>query len=191
MDSRHSGSPLNLLVTGNLVVHPGAFERGIHGLPKVLLGPAIPYHSMPCRWPSLKRPFQKWPPAGQAAYGRLTTPLDAPCHTLLCATPWSRKFEADTIPASTWQATESTAAARQASNCSNKIMAGAKSTVGTRWGCWGSWYLFQLRLPLERWWWLWLWIVFGQAEAARSSTNAISLGFCYFPMIYELSSKIP
>jgi hypothetical protein len=26
----------------------GRISRGIHGLPKVLLGPAMPYHSMPC-----------------------------------------------------------------------------------------------------------------------------------------------
>jgi hypothetical protein len=29
---------------------------GIHGLLKVLLGAAIPYYSMPCRQPTLKRP---------------------------------------------------------------------------------------------------------------------------------------
>jgi hypothetical protein len=50
---------------------------GIHGLPKVLLGLAMPYHSTPCWWPPLKQPhscfkgaktashlFQEWPPQG-------------------------------------------------------------------------------------------------------------------------------
>jgi hypothetical protein len=47
-----------------------------------------------------------------------------------------------------------------------------------RWRCYGSWWLFQLRVPLERWWWLWtiwLWIVFGLAAMARYSPNAISV----------------
>jgi hypothetical protein len=31
--------------------------RGSHGLPKVLLGSAMPNHSTPCRRPLLKRPY--------------------------------------------------------------------------------------------------------------------------------------
>jgi hypothetical protein len=38
--------------------------RGDHGLPKVLLGPALPDPSMPCGWATpvtVLRPFQGWP----------------------------------------------------------------------------------------------------------------------------------
>jgi hypothetical protein len=35
----------------------GRISWGIHGLPKVSLGPAIPYHSTTCGRPTLKRPF--------------------------------------------------------------------------------------------------------------------------------------
>jgi hypothetical protein len=39
-----------------MILAQGRISRGIHGLPKVLLGSAIPYHSMPCRRPPLKQP---------------------------------------------------------------------------------------------------------------------------------------
>jgi hypothetical protein len=38
-------------------LHQRRFSWGIHGLSKVLLGPTIPYHSMPCGWPPLKWPY--------------------------------------------------------------------------------------------------------------------------------------
>jgi hypothetical protein len=36
------------------------YEKGIHGLSKVSLGPAMPDHSMPCRQPPLKRPYGRF-----------------------------------------------------------------------------------------------------------------------------------
>jgi Zn-dependent protease with chaperone function len=42
----------------------GRFSGGIHELSKVLLKPAMPYHSTPCRRPPLKKRFQGRPPAG-------------------------------------------------------------------------------------------------------------------------------
>jgi hypothetical protein len=41
---------------------------GIHGLPKVSLGPTISYHSTPCRRPPLKRLWGRFRPSGWAAY---------------------------------------------------------------------------------------------------------------------------
>jgi hypothetical protein len=55
-------------------------SKGIHRLPKVKLGPTMPYHYTPCGWQPL---YQGWPPAELAAYSRLATLLDTPCHTPL------------------------------------------------------------------------------------------------------------
>jgi hypothetical protein len=60
---------------------------GSHGLPIVLLGPAMPYHSMP---ETASRPFQGRPPAGRVAYSRLTTPW-APHAIRACPLPVHRR----------------------------------------------------------------------------------------------------
>jgi hypothetical protein len=57
----------------------GHMAMGGHGLPKVSLGPAMLDSSTPCRWSPLKQPYgcfkdAWWPPAGQAACGRLLSP---------------------------------------------------------------------------------------------------------------------
>jgi hypothetical protein len=39
----------------------------IHGLPKVLLGPSMPYNSIPFRWPPWKKPYNCF--AGGSAGG--------------------------------------------------------------------------------------------------------------------------
>jgi hypothetical protein len=38
----------------------GRVSRGIRGRPKVMLAPGMPYHSMPCRQPPLKRPYGRF-----------------------------------------------------------------------------------------------------------------------------------
>jgi hypothetical protein len=51
---------------------------GIHGLLKVSLGPAMPYHFMPCWWPPLKRiynPFRVGHPQGGWPVAVILTPL--------------------------------------------------------------------------------------------------------------------
>jgi len=73
----------------------GRMARGDHGLPKVLLGPAMPYPSMPCRratpetalW--LYGPFRDDPPY-TGGLRSSSSPLDTPCRTpmLLCEWAW-------------------------------------------------------------------------------------------------------
>jgi hypothetical protein len=50
---------------------PWAYSKGGHGLPKVLLGPTMPYASTPCGRPPLKRPYGRFragrPQSGQLA----------------------------------------------------------------------------------------------------------------------------
>jgi hypothetical protein len=38
----------------------GHMARGGHGIPRVLLGPAMPDPSTPCRWPLLKRSYSRF-----------------------------------------------------------------------------------------------------------------------------------
>jgi hypothetical protein len=59
--------------------------KGGHGLPKVLLGPAMSYLSIPCRYPPLKQPYSLTAVSGMAAgmAGSLrppSTPFDT--HTI-------------------------------------------------------------------------------------------------------------
>jgi hypothetical protein len=61
----------------------------IHGLHKVLLGPALPYYSTTCEAATPETAvqlFQEWLPEGQAACNCLTTPLDTPAHRPLSKT---------------------------------------------------------------------------------------------------------
>jgi hypothetical protein len=58
----------------------GRISRGIHELPKVLLGPVILNHSTPCGRPPLKKPFGCFRDGGLQLS---STPLDTPCHTPL------------------------------------------------------------------------------------------------------------
>jgi hypothetical protein len=59
---RFSGTEL-ILIHSELRSRPAAcrgqprISRGGHELPEVSLGPAMPYPSMPCGWPPLKRPY--------------------------------------------------------------------------------------------------------------------------------------
>jgi hypothetical protein len=57
-----------------IITRQGSISRGIYGLPKVSLGPAMPYNS---------KLFQGSLTAGQATCCRLTTPLATPYHTPL------------------------------------------------------------------------------------------------------------
>jgi hypothetical protein len=70
--------------------------RGGHGLPKVLLGPGMPYPSTPCGQPSLKRPYGRFrgdhpqgrrPAAVFCPLGYLTL---SPLKTMhdFCQSPW-------------------------------------------------------------------------------------------------------
>jgi hypothetical protein len=55
----------------------GWISRGIHGLPKVLLAPAIPYNSMPYMWQPLKQPnsyLRGLPPEGSGLAAVLLHP---------------------------------------------------------------------------------------------------------------------
>jgi hypothetical protein len=55
----------------------GCKESGDHGLPEVLLGPAMPYFFTPAGRATPEtalQPFQGGLPAGWAAYGRLLPP---------------------------------------------------------------------------------------------------------------------
>jgi hypothetical protein len=38
----------------------GYISWGIHGIPKVSLGPIMPYYSTPCECPPLKRPYGRF-----------------------------------------------------------------------------------------------------------------------------------
>jgi hypothetical protein len=49
------------------MIYFGLKSRGGHGLPKVALGPTMPYPSTPCGWAipeTILWPFQGWPPRG-------------------------------------------------------------------------------------------------------------------------------
>jgi hypothetical protein len=41
-------------LSGSLKYRHGRMARGGHGLPKVSLGPAMPYPSTPCGWPTYR-----------------------------------------------------------------------------------------------------------------------------------------
>jgi hypothetical protein len=60
----------------------GTVARGGHGLPKLLLGPAMPYPSTPCGQPSLKWPYSHF----RGGLWPFSTPLDSlrrsPLHLL-------------------------------------------------------------------------------------------------------------
>jgi hypothetical protein len=59
----------------------GRISWGIHGLPKVSLMPAMPYHSTPCDREPLKRPYRHF--RGDRRVGGLQLcyyPLGTPCH---------------------------------------------------------------------------------------------------------------
>jgi hypothetical protein len=75
-----------------VIQEQGRIPRGIHGFPKVLLGPAMPYCFMPCKQPPLKQPFQEWPPTGKAACDHLITLLDTPSRAPLTQVIRGRTF---------------------------------------------------------------------------------------------------
>jgi hypothetical protein len=62
----------------------GCVGRGGHGVPKVSLGPAMPYPSMPCRLATPEtdlHPFQEWPAHSAGGLRPSSTPLDIPRRT--------------------------------------------------------------------------------------------------------------
>jgi hypothetical protein len=76
-----------LLFRGHISILQGCIlVPGIHGLPKVSLGPpmaTIPYNFTPCGQPPPKRPYIRF--IRRSACGPLTTPLDTPCRTCLAS----------------------------------------------------------------------------------------------------------
>jgi hypothetical protein len=54
MNLRH---PMKYTPTAPVASVQGRISRGIQRLPKILLKPAMPYHSTPCERPPLKRPY--------------------------------------------------------------------------------------------------------------------------------------
>jgi hypothetical protein len=73
-----------------IVLAQGHISRGIQVLHKVLLGPAIPYHSMPCGWSPLKQPYGQF--RGGYLQGRwpvaVLLPLWIPYAVPLCFGIW-------------------------------------------------------------------------------------------------------
>jgi hypothetical protein len=58
--------------------------KGIHGLPKVSPGPALPYPSMPCGRATPEtafQPFRRWPAHRAGGLQSSSTPLDTPRRT--------------------------------------------------------------------------------------------------------------
>jgi hypothetical protein len=75
------------ILTANSVDLPlGRMARGGHGLPKVLLGPAMPFLSTPCSRTTLEMvlwPFQGWPTRRVGGLCPSSTPLDTSRRTPL------------------------------------------------------------------------------------------------------------
>jgi hypothetical protein len=79
-------------VVGGSVLH-GCMARGGHGLPKVSLGPAIPYASTPfgrATPETTLQLFQGWPACRAGGLTPPSTPLDTSRRTPLCRFAWSR-----------------------------------------------------------------------------------------------------
>jgi hypothetical protein len=85
---------------------------GGHGLPKVLLGPAMPYPSTPCDRVTHETalwPFQGWPAHRAGVLQLYSTPLDTPRRTPMLTIPTSCDHVGSCSPVSmsagTWIAT--------------------------------------------------------------------------------------
>jgi hypothetical protein len=67
---------------GANIEESGHVARGGHGVPKVLIGPAMPYPSTPCRQATPEtalRPFQRWPTHRAGGLWPYSTPSDTCC----------------------------------------------------------------------------------------------------------------